>query len=427
MSAAHKLEILTPRWAVPLLEPAEMKGARGGRAGGKSHERAEALVEALVLNGDTQAVCIREIQRTLKFSAKKLIESKIRKLKLAHLFEITNTEIRRRGFNLATGQPFQGIIIFEGMQDHTADSIKSLEGFDIAWVEEAQSISQRSLDLLVPTIRKDGSEIWFTWNPEKPDDPIEKLFADAANDPGVVLVHVNYTDNPWCPEKMIRLAEKTKRQDPEKYAHIWLGGFNTRSEAQVFKDRWRVDDVKPLPSWDGPYYGLDFGFSTDPTCFVRCWIAEEPGEPTRDGPSQPRTVLYIDRDDGRVGMDLDDTASFFKRADPKVAEHTIRADSARPESISYLQRNGLPRIVGVDKWPGSVVEGVEYLKTFDEIVIDSRCDAMAEEAREYSYKTDKRTGDILTDIVDANNHRWDAVRYALAPLIKNSNIIFEAL
>lgn len=418
---------MTPRWSVPLLEPAEIKGAKGGRSGGKSHERAEALVEALILDGDKQAVCIREVQRSLKFSAKKLLEQKIRKFKVSHLFHITNTEIRRKGFNFATGEKYQGIIIFEGMQDHTADSIKSLEGFDIAWVEEAQSVSQRSLDLLVPTIRKEGSEIWFTWNPDKPDDAVEKLFADAANDPTMTLVTVNYYDNPWCPDKMKRLAEKTKRKDPEKYAHIWLGGFNTRSEAQVFRGMWRIDDVNPQPDWDGPYYGMDFGFSTDPTCFVRCWISTEPGTYTGDGPGEPRTVLHIDRDDGQVGLELDKTPNFFKRADPAVANHTMRADSARPESISLLRRTGLPRIVGVDKWPGSVQEGITFLQTFDEIVIDPRCDAMAEEARDYSYKTDKRTGDILTDIVDDNNHRWDAVRYALAPLIKESNTIFEAL
>ena len=418
------LTIDTPRWALPLLEPAEIKGAKGGRSSGKSHERAEALVEALILDGNKQAVCIREIQRSLKFSAKKLIESKIRKFKVSHLFDVTLTEIRRKGFDLGTGYPYEGIIIFQGMQDHTADSIKSLEGFDIAWCEEAQSLSHRSLELLEPTIRAPGSEIWFTWNPDKPTDAVEVLF---RNNPDAVLVHVNYTDNPHCPAKMKRLAERTKKLDYEKYKHVWLGGYNTKSEAQVFKDRWRIDDVKPQPDWDGPYYGMDFGFSTDPTCFVRCWIATEPGAPTVDGPGESSQVLYIDRDNGKRGLDLDDTPAFFKRADPAVVNHTMRADSARPESISYLQRHGLPKVVPVKKWPGSVEEGVDFIKTFDEIVIDAQCDDMAEEAREYSYKTDKRTGDILTDIIDDYNHRWDAVRYALAPLIKQQNVIFEAM
>src|SRR5690554_49954 len=391
--AANTLQIPTPRWALPLLEPSRYKGAKGGRASGKSHFMAEMLVEEHVRDKDLQSVCIREIQKSLKFSAKKLVEDKIRALGMAHLFDITLTEIRR-----VDGR---GIIIFQGMQDHTADSIKSLEGFDRAWVEEAQSLSARSMELLIPTIRNDGSELWFSWNPDQPDDPVETLFKD---NPDATLVHVNYDSNPWCPEVMHQQAEWQRRVDYERFNHIWLGGYNTKSDAQVFKGRWRVDEFEPQASWDGPYYGLDFGFSADPTCFVRCWIGGN--------------TLYIDLDAGRVELDLDDTAEFIKRHDPDAPKHAIRADSARPESISYLKRHGLPRIEGVKKWSGSVEDGVEHLKTYDEIVIHARCKSMQEEARLYSYATDKRTGDILPKIDDKANHRWDSVRYALAPLIQ---------
>lgn len=361
---------------------------------------AELLVEEHVRDKDMQSVCIREIQKSLKFSAKKLVEDKIRALGVAHLFDITLTEIRR-----VDGQ---GIIIFQGMQDHTADSIKSLEGFDRAWVEEAQSLSARSMELLIPTIRNDGSELWFSWNPDQPDDPVEKLFKD---NPDATLVHVNYVDNPWCPDVMRQQAEWQRKVDFERFNHIWLGGYNTKSDAQVFKGRWRVDEFEPQPGWDGPYYGLDFGFSADPTCFVRCWIGGN--------------TLYIDQDAGRVELDLDDTPGFIKRHDPDAARHVIRGDSARPESISYLKRHGLPRISGVKKWPGSVEDGVEHLKTYDEIVIHARCRDMQEEARLYSYSIDKRTGDILPKIEDEHNHRWDAVRYALAPLIKTQDFVFS--
>jgi len=354
---------------------------------------AEMLVEEHVKYPDYQTVCVREIQRSLKFSAKKLVEDKIRALGVAHLFEITLTEIRRIGA--------QGIIIFQGMQDHTADSIKSLEGFDLAWCEEAQSLSHRSIELLVPTIRKPGSELWFSWNPEQPDDSVETLFKD---NPDAILVHVNYYDNPWCPEEMIKLADWQRRVDYERYAHIWMGEHNTKSEAQVFKN-WRVDEFEPDESFGDPMYGLDFGFANDPSCFVRTYIKEK--------------ILYIDQDAGCVDLELDDTAKYFIDADPMVFNYAMRADSARPESISYLKRHGLPKITGVEKWPGSVEDGVEFIKTFDEIVIHTRCKDMQEEARLYSYKTDKRTGDILPKIGDDNNHRWDAVRYALAPLIRN--------
>lgn len=390
------LQIKTPRWSLPLLKPARYKGAKGGRASGKSHFVAELLVESLVLNCDLQAVCIREIQKSLKFSAKKLIEDKIRALGVAHLFEITLTEIRRKNG--------LGIVIFQGMQNHTADSIKSLEGFDVAWCEEAQSLSSRSVELLVPTIRKPGSELWFTWNPDQPNDAVEQLFND---NPDSILVHVNYDANPWCPDEMYKLADWQKKQDYERYAHIWLGQFNTKSEAQIFK-HCRVDDFVPDNSFGDPLYGADFGFANDPTCFVRCWIKDK--------------KLYIDQDAGKVGLELDDTANYILKHDQSASKYVIRADSARPESISYLKRNGLPRITAVDKWPGSVEDGVEFIKTFDEVVIHERCRDMQEEARLYSYKVDSRTGDILPKIEDSHNHRWDAVRYALAPMIKKRDL-----
>lgn len=387
------LAIDTPRWAVPLLEPRRYKGGKGGRSSGKSHFFAELLVEEHVRDADLQSVCIREIQKSLKFSAKKLVETKIRALGVSHLFEITQTEIRRIGG--------EGIIIFQGMQDHTADSIKSLEGFHRAWVEEAQSLSHRSLELLVPTIRQDGSELWFSWNPDQPTDAVEQLFKDNHD---AILVHVNYTDNPWCPAEMHKLAQWQRKADYERYVHIWEGGYNTKSDSQIFAGRWRVDEFEPSFSWDGPYHGLDFGFATDPLAGVRCWVHQN--------------KLYIDRDPGKVGLELDDTTTYLTNRIPDIAKHVIRADSARPEAISYLKRNGLPRIEAVSKWPGSVVEGIEHIKTYDEIVIHSRCKDMQEEARLYSYKRDKKSGDILPDVEDAHNHRWDAVRYALQPLIK---------
>jgi phage terminase large subunit len=357
---------------------------------------AELLVEEHIANGDLQSICIREVQKSLKFSAKKLVETKISAMGYSHLFDISLNEIRRTNGS--------GVIIFQGMQDHTADSIKSLEGFDRAWVEEAQSLSARSLELLVPTIRQDGSEIWFSWNPDQATDSVEKLF---DNNPDAVLVHTNYTDNPWCPDVMSKQAEWQRRVDYEKFVHIWLGGYNTKSEAQIFAGKWRVDEFEPCESWDGPYQGLDFGFAADPTAFVRCWVNDN--------------TLYIDQDCGRAGLELDDTAKYIKGHEPEAGRYAIRADSARPESISYLRRHGLPRIVGVKKWPGSVEDGVEHIKAYDDIVIHAQCRDMQEEARLYSYKTDKRSGDILPKIEDTNNHRWDAVRYALAPLIRNND------
>lgn len=209
---------------LPLLKDSRYKGAKGGRSSGKSHAFAEMLVEQHIIDKDMQTVCVREIQKSLKFSAKKLIEDKIRAFGVSHLFKVTLTEISR-----VDGV---GIIIFQGMQDHTAESIKSLEGFDRAWVEEAQSLSQHSMDLLIPTIRKEGSELWFTWNPAFEDDAVELLFKD---NPKAALAHVNYIDNPLCPQEMIELADETRRNEPLKYEHIWLGGFKVFSDNPLFR------------------------------------------------------------------------------------------------------------------------------------------------------------------------------------------------
>ncbi|WP_082438621.1 PBSX family phage terminase large subunit [Nonlabens sp. YIK11] len=233
-----ELDIKTPRWALPLLEPKRYKGVKGGRGSGKSHTLAENAVERMVMNPNTSIVCIREIQKSLKFSAKKVIEDKIRSMGVSHLFDITLNEIRA-----VNGS---GIMIFQGMQDHTADSIKSLEGFDIAWVEEAHSLSKKSLRLLRPTIRAQDSELWFSWNPNMPTDAVDDFF--EGNPPNSVLIHVNIFDNPFAPQTLIDEMEADRaRLDPEDFAHIWLGEYNLQSDTLAFPpsklNRFKMDDL----------------------------------------------------------------------------------------------------------------------------------------------------------------------------------------
>ncbi|MBY0490614.1 MAG: PBSX family phage terminase large subunit [Gemmatimonadaceae bacterium] len=224
MATTREIRRRIPRWARPLQRPCRFKGASGGRGSGKSHFFAEEIVEHMVRRPSARVVCIREVQRSLKFSAKALIESKIEELGVAGLFDPTATEIRRLGGS--------GICIFEGMQDHTADSIKSLEGFELAWVEEAQSISQRSLDLLTPTIRVEGSELWFSWNPQKRTDPVDVMFSTPDDDR--IRVHSTYRDNPFLPSTLRREAEKLRRADPDKYAHVWEGAYDLGGKGRVY-------------------------------------------------------------------------------------------------------------------------------------------------------------------------------------------------
>ncbi len=223
---ALAVELALPEWAEPLLEPARYKGAVGGRGRGASHFFAGLAVEHMICDPDLRIVCIREVQRALRYSAKSLIESKIQALGVSHLFDVKVSEIRRVGGD--------GVCIFEGMQDHTADSIKSLEGFDRAWVEEAHSLSERSLRLLRPTIRAPSSELWFSWNRESPDDPVDKFFRDRAGTPGVVCAEATYEDNPFLPDELRDEAEADRLADPEVYEHVWLGGYFLGGSGRVY-------------------------------------------------------------------------------------------------------------------------------------------------------------------------------------------------
>jgi len=394
---ATTLEIKTPRWAVPLLGSAPYKGAHGGRGGGKSHFFAELMVEEAICNPDYSAVCIREIQRSLKFSAKRLLEDKIRHFGAEHYFEITQTEIRRHGG--------EGVIIFQGMQDHTAESIRSLEGFDRAWVEEAHVLSARSLEMLLPTIREEGSEIWFAWNPQHPTDPVDRLMrGDQCDSEQTICVETNWTDNPFITQKTLAEKERHRRFHPITYDHVWLGHYIEISEAIIFSGHWVIESFEPGEDWQGPYHGLDFGFANDPTAAVKVWI--------NDG------RLFIEREAGGRRLDLDDTRAALEKGIPGISEYVVRADSARPESISHLRKHGMAKVQGVKKGQGSVQDGIEFLKSFEEIVVHPRCTETAGELRRYQYKVDRASGDVLPIVVDAFNHYIDGTRYAVEPLMR---------
>lgn len=343
------------------------------------------LVEDHIRFPGLRSVCIREYQKSLEQSAKRLIEDKIELLGVSKLFQVQDKRINCPG---------GGIIIFEGMQGHTADSIKSLEGYDRAWVEEAQRLSQRSLDLLRPTIRKDGSEIWFSWNPNLPTDPVDNFLRQSPPDSSIV-VNANYTDNPWLPSVMRDEMEYDKRRDQDRYAHIWLGDYVRNSQARVFRN-WKVEEFE-TPGNVRFYFGADWGFSVDPTVLVRCWI---------DG-----TKLYVDQEAYKVGCSIEKTPELFDTI-PESKKWPITADSARPETIDYVQRHGFPKIVAAKKGKDSVADGVEFLKNYD-IVVHPRCKHTADELSMYSYKTDKLTGEILPILEDKKNHVIDSLRYAV--------------
>lgn len=380
-----KLRIETPRVFAPLLHPARYKGSKGGRGSGKSHERAEALIERCIMYPGTRWACIREVQKSLEQSVKRLLEDKMDKLGVREMFGVKQYEIETPG---------GGIIIFQGMQNHTADSIKSLEGFDGAWVEEAQSLSQRSLDLLRPTIRKEGSELWFTWNPNQPTDPVDALLCGEEPPPGAVVVTANHMDNPWFPEVLRAEMEYDRARDPDKYAHVWLGEYQRNSEARVFKN-WTVEEFEVAP--DALIrQGADWGFAVDPTVLIQCYIVGR--------------KLYIPYEAYRVGCEITDTPALFMTV-PESEKWPIVADSSRPETISHMCKNGFPKIMGAVKGPKSLEEGVEFLKSFD-IIVHPRCKHTIDELTLYSYKIDPLTNLVLPVLDDKDNHVIDALRYA---------------
>jgi PBSX family phage terminase large subunit len=213
---SETLRIPTARIFQPLLDPIRYKGAFGGRGSGKSHFFAELGVEKCVQNPGTRIVCVREVQKALKESVKLLIEDKIRSLGVDGKFRLLSDRI---------DTPGDGVILFQGMQDHTAESIKSLEGFDVAYVEEAQTLTQRSLEFLRPTIRKEGSEIWFSWNPRHASDPVDQFLRGTSPPENAAVVQSNYTENPFFPEVLEEERKYDEQYSRDRYGHIWLGDY----------------------------------------------------------------------------------------------------------------------------------------------------------------------------------------------------------
>jgi len=396
-----------------LLGQARYKGAYGGRGSAKSHFFAEELVKRCIRVPGTHAVCIREVQKSLAQSAKRTIEHKIQKLGVGHLFDVQKAEIKTPG---------GGLIIFQGMQNHTAESIKSLEGYDIAWIEEAQTLSKTSLRLLRPTMRKVGSEIWASWNPRKPDDPVDDLFRGNAPrkdgeiwelPPGAIVVQANWQDNPWFHEtELVADKDYDFRRDRDMYAHVWGGEYEKNSQARVFNN-WGVEHFDPPPQGTILYGGADWGFSQDPTVGLICFIVDR--------------TLYIWREVWAIGCEIVDTPALFDKLDPAwTAGRRTRepawqslgqrvpfiSDSARPETISHMKRHGYPRMQAALKGPGSIEEGVSFLKQY-KIVIHPDCKHVAQEFEHYSFKIDPHTDEITNVLEDKKNHMIDSARYAV--------------
>jgi phage terminase large subunit len=376
--------IETARVFTPLLAPARYKGAKGGRGSGKSHFYADTWLDENIRQR-LDFVCLRETLKSLEFSVKKLLEGKIERYNAGSYFDVQDRRIlSKQG----------GVTIFEGMQNHTADSIKSLEDFDRAWFEEAHRASQKSLDLLRPTIRKPESEIWFSWNPENATDPIEGLLSGDTLPPGAIVVKANYSDNPWLPDVLKEELEYDRRRDPDKFAHVWLGEYQRNSQARVFRN-WTIEEFDVDPN-AVIRQGADWGFSIDPTVLIQSYIVGR--------------KLYVPYEAYRVGCEIVDIPDLFLSL-PDAEKWPLTADSARPETISHVRKHGFPKIMPAVKGARSLEEGVEFLQSYD-IIVHPRCVHTIRELTMYSYKVDELTGLVLPVLADKDNHVIDALRYA---------------
>lgn len=363
----------------------------GGRGSGKSHDVAEyCLFRAY--QSKIKVLCTRELQNSIADSVYSLLKNKITDMHLDFFFTVYKDRIV--GNN---GSEF----IFKGIHNNVSE-IKSMENISIAWLEESQSLSRESIDVIVPTIRAPGSILIFTFNPYKDNDPIYVEMKNATEDD--LVIKANYSDNPWFPEELRLEMERDKKNDYQKYLWVWEGECLGLSDAQIFRGKYVVENFETPKNADF-HFGADWGFANDPTTLVRSFIVGND--------------LYIDMCAGRVGCDLEDTPSLFNEVQGSSI-YPIYADSARPETISFM-RSKHYNVIAAEKWNGSVEDGIQYLRSFSCVHIHERCKAVAEEFDLYQYKVDRQTGEVLRIPVDKFNHYIDAIRYSLTVPMRSAN------
>lgn len=391
------VDLPIPAKLVPVFakEGVRYRGSHGGRGSAKTrtfammsavkaYQAAEQGISGFIL-------CGREFMNSLEESSMEEVKQAIRSVPwLNAYFDIGEKYIRTKCRKVS--------YVFCGLR-HNLDSIKSKARILLAWVDEAESVSDLAWKKLRPTVRESGSEIWVTWNPEKDGSATDKRFR-KKRPKNSIIVEMNYSDNPWFPD----VLEEERLDDLDSleyadYAWIWEGAYLENSDKQVLANKYVVQSF-PDDLWkkaDRLLFGADFGFAKDPNTLLRQFILDD--------------CLYIEYEAYGIGVELDHMPAFYDKI-PEVRKWPIKADSARPETISYLRRQGF-NISAAKKWQGSVEDGITFLRGFKQIIIHPRCKETAKEARLYSYKTDRITGEVLPVIADANNHCWDASRYGL--------------
>lgn len=370
------------------MEAAPYKVAYGGRGSGKSYQFAIMAVLAM-MQRRVRILCVREFQNSLSDSVHATLVEIIEGLGLAAYFTITDNSIKSR-----TGSE----CVFKGIRKDPG-GIKSFHGADICWVEEAQSVTEKSWDMLLPTIRKEGAEIWVTFNPDAVDDPTYRRWV-LSPPPGAIVEKINFTDNRHCSQLLKDQAEHCRRTDYDKFMHVWEGHPKSASDAQIFKGKF-ISEGFETPSDALLMFGVDWGYDPDPSAGVRCFIKDR--------------KLFIDYEVYRCKVEIIDMPGFLGGL-PDIARWPAYADTSANAIISHCQRHGLPKMLPVRKGSGSIEEGISFIKGFDKVVIHPRCKNVYDEFKLYSNKVDGR-GSPLPEPEDKHNHAIDALRYALSPHI----------
>ena len=393
------MRVEIPNKLVPVFQgDARYRGSHGGRGSAKSSTFAKMFL-LRGLERPRRLLAGREFQNSIKDSVHAELSKQVYLLGMGDFYDVQDkTIVGKNGTN----------VIYRGFWNNL-NSIRSLTDVDIAWLEEAEYISEQSWKILTPTIRNDNSEIWATWNPEREDSPTKTKLIDEQPK-NAKIVEMNWRDNPWFPPILEEERQTMLRRDPDGYQHVWEGKCSTRSDAQVFRGKWHVEDFTSGANWNGPYFGADFGFAVDPSVLVKCWVHNQ--------------CLYIEYEAYGIRTEMEDMPALYDQI-PDARKYMIYADCARPETISYIHRQDF-EIEGCEKWTGSVEDGIEFIRGyFEKVIIHTRCPRTANEFLLYSHKIDRLTNAILPDVVDKHNHCIDSIRYAIGPIIKRRDSLFD--
>ena len=275
--------------------PSRHKAYYGGRGGTKSHSMAAALVAKGYERKDFRWLFAREIQNSLKASVKQLLEDKINAQGLGHVEDGGNGYYRITDRSI-TGGDGRTEFLFAGLRTNP-DSVKSMEGLDGAWVEEANKVAQRSIGLLTPTIRKPGSELWWSWNRTNVKDPVDNMFLGGTPPPRSIIRKVGHADNPWFSDELREEMEWDRARDLDKFLHVWEGEPVTMSESRVFKN-WRTEDIDDqVPEGCVARLGADWGFANDPSVLICCYVFGR--------------TLYIRKEAWKLKLEVDNTPAFW--------------------------------------------------------------------------------------------------------------------